>query len=333
PFSILIFLPFPVIPRSIPTLPTPKLRSIPSSAMADSDQAPPRCSTSTDETRTTSRTTSCSTQTTNTTATTTTTTTTTTEPGSPSTKLLLAAKPKPPPPPGTYVIQIPKDTIYRVPPPENAKRFDQLSKKNHQFRRRRCCSGGGGGGGGRRIFCILASFSASLLLLLTISAVVFFFVVSPKPPHYRIESVTIKGLDSPSSNSEISPEFEFKIRAHNRNKKMEMLYRPGSSAAVYYNGIELGTGSIPVFEQGKNQVTTFTAALKGNGILLTGAVQRSLKGATSFKVNVRAPVKFRLGGVKSWTFTAKVDCDVTVDKLTANATVVSQQCSYDVDVW
>ncbi|CAN1171021.1 NDR1/HIN1-like protein 13 [Linum perenne] len=302
--------------------------------MADSDRVPPRCSSSTDQTRSTSRTTSCSTQTTNTTTTTSSTATTTTEPGSPSTKLLLAAKPKPPPPPGTYVIQIPKDTIYRVPPPENAKRFDQLSKQNRQTTRRRRRFCGGIGGGRRRLFFICASFSALLLLLLTISTVVFLLVVRPRSPHYLIESVSIKGINSnSSSNSEISPQFEFKIRVHNRNKKMEMLYQQESTAAVYYNGIELGTGSGPVFEQGTDQVTTFRTGLKGDGILLTGAVQRSLRGAASFKLSMKSPVMFRLEGVKSWTFTANVDCDVTVDKLTANATVVSQRCSYDADVW
>ncbi|KAI3834849.1 hypothetical protein MKW98_015962 [Papaver atlanticum] len=38
---------------------------------------------------------------------------------------------KPPPPPtGTYVIQIPKDQIYIIPPPENARRYEKLSRKN-----------------------------------------------------------------------------------------------------------------------------------------------------------------------------------------------------------
>uniref|UniRef100_J3N5Q9 Uncharacterized protein n=1 Tax=Oryza brachyantha TaxID=4533 RepID=J3N5Q9_ORYBR len=35
----------------------------------------------------------------------------------------------PPPSPGTYVIQIPKDQVLRVPPPDRARRFKKLSAR------------------------------------------------------------------------------------------------------------------------------------------------------------------------------------------------------------
>lgn len=41
---------------------------------------------------------------------------------------------KPPSPTGTYVIQIPKDQVYRVPPPENARRYANYNRR----KTRRC---------------------------------------------------------------------------------------------------------------------------------------------------------------------------------------------------
>ncbi|PIN19346.1 hypothetical protein CDL12_07977 [Handroanthus impetiginosus] len=40
--------------------------------------------------------------------------------------------------PGTYVVQVPKDQIYRVPPPENAIMLAERGK-NKQNRRSSCC--------------------------------------------------------------------------------------------------------------------------------------------------------------------------------------------------
>ncbi|CAL1404599.1 unnamed protein product [Linum trigynum] len=288
--------------------------------MEDAEGAPPRCSTSTEETRTTSRTTSCSTQTT--------TTTVTTDPGSPTTKLLKAALPARP---GTYVIQIPKDTIYKIPPPENAKRFEQLTNKNPGGgRSRRCC-----GGGARLWLWASISFFAAFLFLIATGVGVFYLVVRPESPRFVIQSASIEGFNS---SGPISPRFELAVAAHNRNKKMGVLYRPGSSAAVYYNGIELAAGSIPAFEQGKDELTSFKTALKGEGIVLTSAVRRSLsdgenRGAVPFRLTATALVKFRLGAVKSWTVIANVDCELTVDMLTANAKIVSQKCDSSAKIW
>jgi len=47
----------------------------------------------------------------------------------------IAPKPlldKPAPPLGTYVIKIPKDIVHRVPPPENARRYEQYTHKKHR---------------------------------------------------------------------------------------------------------------------------------------------------------------------------------------------------------
>ncbi|CAN1184503.1 hypothetical protein LINPERHAP2_LOCUS37017, partial [Linum perenne] len=63
------------------------------------------------------------------------------------------------------------------------------------------------------------------------------------------------------------------------------LFFSSSSSSLRLNWeIDLGTESGPVFGQGTYQVTTFRTGLKGGRILLTGAVQQSLRGVASFKM-------------------------------------------------
>ncbi|TYJ33495.1 hypothetical protein E1A91_A05G107000v1 [Gossypium mustelinum] len=232
---------------------------------------------------------------------------------------------KPGPQPGTYVIQIPKDQVYRVPPPENARRYAHLSKrKPRRSTCRSCC-------------CCLLTTILALLLAAAIAAAVIYFVFKPESPNYSIESVAIKGFNL-TSPSPLSPEFDVTVRAHNPNDKIGIYYEKGSSVKVYYDDINLCNGALPAFFQPTNNVTLFKTALKGSGIELNNAVLRTLsdqqnKGAVPFSLKLRAPVKIKVGSIKTWKITVKVTCKITVDKLTAASKVVSNDCDYGVDLW
>ncbi|GLT33826.1 hypothetical protein SLA2020_083840 [Shorea laevis] len=230
------------------------------------------------------------------------------------------------PKPGTYVIQIPKDQILRVPPPENAKRFQQLSKRKP------------GRGKCRRCFCFFLATLFVFLLAVGIAAGVFYLVVRPKSPEYSVQSLAIEGFNLTSSSS-FSPEFNVNVRANNPNNKIGIYYEKDSSVRVYYHDINICSGSLPVFYQPKNNVTVFQMALKGSGLELTSTMQTGLQeeeniGAVPFKLKFRAPVKIKVGAVKTWTITVKMTCDISVDKLTAASKMVSNHCEYGgVDLW
>lgn len=233
--------------------------------------------------------------------------------------------PVPQPSPGTYVIQIPKDQVYRVPPPENASRFSYLSRRKP---RRSCCA---------RLCCTLLVSFIALILLSAVAAAVFYFVFRPESPHYSIESVSISGFNLTTS-APISPELGVTVKADNPNDKIGFYYRSGSSINVFYKDVKFGSGSLPVFYQGTNNVTKFTTALKGSGIELTGSTRKALideqkKGTVPLRLDLRAPVKIKVGSVKTWEIVVKVDCDLTLDKLTANAKIVSRKCDYGVKLW
>ncbi|GFS37846.1 late embryogenesis abundant (LEA) hydroxyproline-rich glycoprotein family [Actinidia rufa] len=228
-------------------------------------------------------------------------------------------------PAGTYVIQIPKDQIYRYPPPENARRYQKYSRREP---RRRCC---------RRCLCWSLSLLASLLLLLAVAAGVLYLVFRPESPKYSIDDVSIHGFNL-TSPSAVSPEFNVTIRAQNPNDKIGIYYQKESSVTVYYSGINLCNGVLPVFYQPSNNLTVFQTALKGSKILLTNAVHSTLaaeekRGELPFRLNLKAPVKFKVGAVKTWTITFKVKCELTVDSLTSSAKIVTTDCDSRVKLW
>ncbi|XP_020208268.1 NDR1/HIN1-like protein 13 [Cajanus cajan] len=242
-----------------------------------------------------------------------------------------AAPLQPPPsqnPPVSYVIHIPKDQIYRVPPPENARRYDQYTRRKH--RPNRCC----------RCLCWLIGLIVVLVVLLGIAAGILYLVFRPEAPNYGIESIAVRGINltSASAAAAISPVFNVTVKADNPNDKIGIHYLKDSHAEVFYADVELSNGALPAFYQPSNNVTVFRTVLKGNGIVLRSEDRRALVNAVTkqkvpLTVRIRAPVKIKVGSVKTWKITVRVDCDVTVNALTANAKIVSKHCNYGVDLW
>ncbi|KAJ8568370.1 hypothetical protein K7X08_027903 [Anisodus acutangulus] len=232
---------------------------------------------------------------------------------------------KPVPPPGTYVVQVPKDQIYRYPPPGNSRRYEALTKRKP---RRSCC---------RRCVCNTFSLLLILIIALSITAGVLYLVFRPESPKYTISDVAIRNFNLMSS-SPVSPEFDVTIRAENRNNKIGVYYWKGISVTVVYSGINLCNGKLPAFYQSTNNVTVFQTPLKGSNVMLGTAIKTALRneqkqGKVPFTVNIKAPVKVKVGAVKTWEITVKVKCDITVNALTAKSKIISKDCKYSVRLW
>ncbi|CAN7038162.1 unnamed protein product [Brassica rapa subsp. trilocularis] len=227
-------------------------------------------------------------------------------------------RPKPPPP-GTYLVQIPKEQIYRIPPPENARRYEYLSRrKPNRSACRRCC-------------CYSL---AALLVLATLAAAlvgIFFLVFRPHKPTFSVSEVSVAGINLTSSTSLISPLIEVKVRSENVNEKLGLIYGGGSAAEIFYDGAKLGDGEFTAFDQPAENVTVTVTTLRGSRIQLTSSRLEDLKesekkGKVPFDLRIKAPFKFKVSAVTMWTMAVTVDCKLTVDKLTSSATVLTENC-------
>lgn len=231
------------------------------------------------------------------------------------------------PPSGTYVIQVPKDQIYRVPPPENAHKYKLYTTR--QSRRSRCRS------------CCCATLGLLILLIALLGAAVgiFYLIYHPKAPSFSVERVSVNGVNITSVTSDsISPVFNVTVRAENPNKKIGIYYEDGSSITVNYDKVKLCEGALPVFYQPPRNTTVFATKLSGGDIVLSSADRDKLageqkNGRVPLKMTVELPVRVRVGSLKTWKLTAKAKCTVAISALTAKAKVVSKECSVSVKPW
>uniref|UniRef100_A0A0E0MC06 Late embryogenesis abundant protein LEA-2 subgroup domain-containing protein n=1 Tax=Oryza punctata TaxID=4537 RepID=A0A0E0MC06_ORYPU len=233
----------------------------------------------------------------------------------------------PPPSPGTYIIQIPKDQVLRVPPPDRARRYKKLAARPLRRRRLRhaCC----------------AAFSAVLLLVLLAAAFVgaVYLVFRPRTPSFSVASLSIRGLDALAVSSSFTPQIDAAVRADNgANKKTGIDYRDGGEVTVSYSGKRLAAGPWPAFHQAPRNVTMFSTALSGKGVTFTEEQRKRLAaeqaaGAVPLTVEAIVPVRLRFGKVlRTWTVDVKARCEVTVDKLAdkAAAAVADRGCRVKV---
>ncbi|XP_062207211.1 NDR1/HIN1-like protein 13 [Phragmites australis] len=238
--------------------------------------------------------------------------------------------PPPPPQPGTYVVQVPKDKVFRVPPPENARLFEHYTRRAK--RRSRCSCF-------RVCTCLLAALLALAVLLAALGGVMY-LVFKPKRPAYSVQALAVSGLGgigNASTPGAFSPAFDATVRADNPNGKIGVHYEGEKShVSVSYDGVTLADGAWPSFYQVPRNVTVFVAKAKGSGIRFSQSVRGQMAAAerlrsVPFDLAVEVPVRLQLGKLKTWAVPVRVRCTVAVDRLAADAKVVSRSC--DVKVW
>ncbi|CAO2171823.1 unnamed protein product [Urochloa humidicola] len=247
-------------------------------------------------------------------------------------------KPVPPPQPaaagraqpGEYVVQVPKDKVFRVPPPENARLFEHYTRRAKRRRRCSCV---------RVCTCVLAALLA-LAVLLAAAAGVAYLVLKPRRPSYTVQALAVSGLAGVGNASAapaagaFSPGFAATARADNPNSKIGLHYESGR-VAVSYDGVLLAEGAWPAFYQRPRNVMVVAAKAKGSGIRFAEGVRGQMAAAerlrsVPFDVDVEVPVRLQIGKVKTWAVPARARCTVAVDRLAADAKVVSASCHVKV---
>lgn len=237
------------------------------------------------------------------------------------------ASPPPPPPPqnydyskpqlpnighGTYVVQVPKDQIYRVPPPENA-RIAELHRKSppKETNRTRC-------------WCIvfIVMLIAIVILIGGVLGGVFSMVLTPTDPKFSIQHFLLQ--------SKPRSQYKITIQAQNPNTNVDILYTEGGDVSLSLKNKKIASGDYPTFSQANQNSTNFDVTLKSS-TKLPKEVEESKKNdkkkvhvTFSLSINVQAQMKLSL--LQSGSMTYKVTCHVTVNSLAKTTKVVSQEC-------
>jgi hypothetical protein len=245
----------------------------------------------------------------------------------------LVGLPRPPPPPPlafhseTYVIQVPKDQIYRIPPPENALIAERLRKpgKRNKKKSRRCS------------FCLLLTGVILVVLaLIGIAIATLYFVFNPKGPSFSVVQALVKNPKSSSTHKHSQPGYEISLRVKNPNEFMGIYYRSGGVATLSFKGKKIAKGKFPRSYQDMKKSTKIKVVLKGSNTTLPRQIDKSVKDKKSklpifLALNVKFQVKMKLGTIKTWIIDTDVACKFKVRKLGMGTKILWQKCQTEFE--
>ncbi|CAA0838138.1 hydroxyproline-rich glycoprotein family protein [Striga hermonthica] len=221
----------------------------------------------------------------------------------------------------TYVVHVPRDQIYRVPPPEHA-RIIEL----HHNR----AAAGRPAGARRRTLC----WAAAVPITLIIAAVVAILALRatlyrPSPPSFAVVGLRAKNLAGPSK-ARTRPEFDVILRAAGSpNPRLSVSYKGGlnGSAALTFLGHKIGLGKV---RDPSGAHVELPVVLAGSQTGLTREVEKGLTdGSKEKRMALKAEVAMEIGSwVRNEKRNVKISCDFRVKNSLASgpAKITYQLC-------
>lgn len=215
---------------------------------------------------------------------------------------------------GTYVVQIPKDQIYRVPPPEHALIVEQhrnLPKNKNSSR--------------SHLVCIFFPIIVTVVILCIIGGITS-ILVKHKKPKFNVEGVLTK-----STPLQKHPEYDITLKAKNPNDQTSFSYDQEGDASLSFKGKEIAKGKYPCFDQGTKKSNDFKMILKSTNIVLPKEIEKSLKGkdskaTISLSLTLNAHLKLKVWGLNRGEKKVIVGCNLKLNRLAKNTRIISQQC-------
>ncbi|XP_050240792.1 NDR1/HIN1-like protein 13 [Quercus robur] len=245
------------------------------------------------------------------------------------------SKSLPPPPPSpllitpppdmnseTYVIQIPKDQIYRIPPPENALFVERNGKKPVEKNKK------------SRPQCwvwITGSILVVLALIIALILVTLSIVYRSKSPSFSVAHVLVKYAQNSTHKHSQSAGYTISLKANNPNEIMGIDYDSGGVVTLSSEGKKIATGKFPSLEQEENGFKKIKVFLKGTKETLPKEIEKSMKAnktkvPVSLTLNAKLRVKLKLGVIKTWILDMDVACKIKVNTLGVGSMILSEEC-------
>ncbi|XP_021817295.1 NDR1/HIN1-like protein 13 [Prunus avium] len=216
---------------------------------------------------------------------------------------------------GTYIVRVPKDQIYRMPPPEHATiverhRGSGVNKKS--------CS-----------YCCLGIIAFIILFIITLVAVILTMLAKSGDPKFSVERVVVKGKLG-------RPDYNVTLEARNPNSRVAIVYKDGGGASLYFKQKKIANGKYPSLYQGSGKSKEVALVLHGSNMKLPKEIEKSLESShsstykkghrVSLSLNMDIPARMRIGTLNSRSRKFHVTCDITVDTLAKGTKVLKQEC-------
>ncbi|XP_031110449.1 NDR1/HIN1-like protein 13 [Ipomoea triloba] len=211
--------------------------------------------------------------------------------------------------PETYVIQIPRDQVYRVPPPENAKiveSYQGMQSNKKDTRLRKCC------------FWFLVPL-AVLGILIGIIVGTINGLYTPKSPKFSMATIQFK-------KSPRHPNFHVSLLVHNTNQRMKVSFGDGGKSSLVFKNREIGKGKYPTVSVKPKETTAVDLKMAAK---LSGDLHKELNGRRKKSMALKISVPME---ISSWAKGKKKDvsikCVFKVGSLAKSADL-SEECETD----
>lgn len=137
----------------------------------------------------------------------------------------------------TYVVRMPRDQVYRVPPPEHAKLIEGYrnipkEKKGHRIT---CCCW---------VLIAILLLGCAIGIFIGVSHLLF----RPKSPVFHVASFSAKNLET--NKQRTPPSFDILVKVSNPNSKISASYMNGDDSSLIFNKVKIGDGDFKVVSQG-----------------------------------------------------------------------------------
>ena len=169
------------------------------------------------------------------------------------------------------------------------------------------------------VLCCVAATAAVLAVLSAAAGAALYLVFMPQAPRYSVDRLVVSAFQVDPSTLTARAAFDVTVTAANPNARIGIHYGRGSSLSVWYGPYPLARGALPAFYQGRRNTTVLAVAMAGEVQLASAAVSgmrdAQLQGAVPLVFRADVPVRVQLGGLRLWRVTARVRCDLVVDRI------------------
>lgn len=216
----------------------------------------------------------------------------------------------------TYVIQIPKDQVYRVPPPENARIAAERFRSQPETK---------GNKPGLSRPMMMAIIAVVVCLVLGATGLILYLLLRPEGPSFSVSKVSVVAEKSSSScGKKKQPEYEISLEATNPNRRLGIEYQTSENVTLLFGGKDIiATGIFPQAYQEKSNSMTVKLVLVGKN---DAALPREPKAGLKLCLEMNVNMKMDLGFAKTWRMDSKASCHFKVTSLAAASKVLSNRC-------
>ncbi|KAG2548236.1 NDR1/HIN1-like protein 6 [Panicum virgatum] len=170
-----------------------------------------------------------------------------------------------------------------------------------------------------RFLCCVVATAVVLAVLAAAAAAALYLIFKPQAPRYSVDRLAVSAFQVDPSTLTARAAFDVTVTAANPNARIGIHYGRGSSLSVWYGPYPLARGALPAFYQGRRNTTVLAVAMAGEVQLASAAVSgmrdAQQQGAVPLVFRADVPVRVQLGGLRLWRVTARVRCDLVVDRI------------------